>query len=155
MLSKLLVAEDRTTLLDSLSEALASGDRCFMLICCSAEDMAKQFQKVPEQNASPEDGVAKLLRHYRIPVHREGYRQLQIAIPLFAMDSSMSFSKELYPMIAKEFGCTDGRAVEHAIRNAICDAWEHRAPGIWEAYFSDERPPTNKCFISTLAEQLK
>lgn len=154
-MSKLHIAEDRTSLMDSLSDALASGDRCFMLICCSAEDMAKQLQKLPEQDTSPEAGAARLLRRFRVPAHREGYKHLCIAIPLFASDRGMSFSKELYPEIAQRLEGSDGRAVEHAIRNAICYAWQNRAPEVWDEYFSDKRPPSNKCFISTLAELLK
>ena len=154
-MSKLQIAEDRSALMDSLSDALSEGERCFLLICCSPEDMAAQLQRIPGRSPSPETEAARLLRRFRIPAHLEGYQQLCMAIPLFAADKSISFSKELYPQIARQLGCSDGRAVERAIRRAIRYAWEHRDPVLWDAHFPGLRQPSNKCFISTLAELLK
>ncbi len=98
----------------------------------------------------------QMLRELRIGIHRLGYRQLFIAIPCYAMDDMQSLSKELYPYIAEYFGYSDWHPVEHAIRVAIVDAWEHRDPIVWEYYFpGSKKPPSNKQFIATLAERLK
>lgn len=87
--------------------------------------------------------------------HLDGYRQLSVGIPVFARNPNMLLSKELYPAIADYFGCKDARTVEHSIRKSIADAWAHRDPAVWESYFpTASSPPTNKEFISRLAEKL-
>ena len=100
--------------------------------------------------------TAKMLHELQISIRRLGYKQLTIAAPCFAMDDRQSLSKELYPYVANYFGYADWHPVEHAIRVAILDAWERRNPEVWEKYFPGmKKPPSNKQFIATLAEQLK
>lgn len=91
--------------------------------------------------------------------HLAGYKQLQIAIPMFAADPNCRLSKELYPVIAELTDCKDGRSVEHSIRKAIEAAWKRRNRVIWAKYFppgpnGDIPCPTNKAFICRLAEML-
>lgn len=97
-----------------------------------------------------------MLHDLQIGVHRLGYKQLAIAIPCFALDDRQGLTKELYPYVASLYGYTDWHPVEHSIRGVILDAWERRNPEVWMTYFSDvKKPPSNKLFIATLAEQLK
>ena len=91
--------------------------------------------------------------------HLDGYHQLCVGIPIFAENSNMRLSKELYPAIAKHFGLPDARTVEHSIRKAITSAWNTGNPGVWAKYFPPESLgtlscPSNKQFISRLAEML-
>ncbi len=91
--------------------------------------------------------------------HLDGYRQLCVGIPLFAKNPNMRMSKELYPAIAKQLGLADPRTVEHSMRKAICAAWTRRDPVLWAKYFPPKPDgtipcPTNKAFISRLAELL-
>lgn len=108
---------------------------------------------------SPADQVALYLHILNFQPHLDGYRQLQIGIPLFAEDPGARLSKELYPAIAQQVGCKDGRSVEHSIRKAIESAWKRRNRLVWAKYFppgpnGDIPCPTNKAFICRLAELL-
>ena len=97
----------------------------------------------------------QMLHELGIPVHRIGYRQLCIAIPLAARDPSLHITKELYPYIASRFGYSNWHPVERAIRSAIYDAWNRRDTAIWNLYFPGyEKVPPNKLFILELAERI-
>lgn len=97
-----------------------------------------------------------ILHQLRFGVHRIGYKQLLILIPYYVLDDTQSFTKELYPRVAKEFYCSSYQAVEHAVRVAIVDAWQRRDPAVWEKYFPRlEKPPTNKQFIAAIAQWVK
>ena len=89
----------------------------------------------------------------------DGYRQLALALPLFAANPQQLLTKELYPAVARLCSCKDGRSVEHSIRKAIHAAWLHRDNAIWRKYFligsgGAASCPTNKEFICRLAELL-
>ena len=100
--------------------------------------------------------VRSMLRELNFAVHRTGYRHLITAIIRYTQDDGQSLSKELYPYVARSFGYSDWRAVEHSIRTSICHGWSNRNPVIWNYYFPGlRRAPTNKQFIATLAEMLK
>ena len=106
--------------------------------------------------ASHSEQTKAMLLHMQFPVHRNGYKQLCIAVPLFTQDPFQSLTKELYPTIARQLGFTDGKAVERCIRDCILYAYTHRNPKIWEQYFPyTTKAPSNKQFLSTLAEMLK
>lgn len=109
-----------------------------------------------DQNHALFEPTASMLHELQVGVHRLGYRQLNIAIPCFALDDSQSLTKELYPYVAGCFGYADWHPVEHSIRTAILDAWARRDTGVWEKYFPNQKkPPSNKQFIAVLAERLK
>lgn len=100
--------------------------------------------------------TSRMLRELGFPVHRIGYKQLCVAIPCLAQNNTQTVTKELYPHVSSYFGNTDRRNVEHDIRIAINDAWKHRNPAVWNNYFPQcQKSPTNKRFISTLAEHLR
>ena len=97
----------------------------------------------------------RLLHLLGCPVHRVGFRQLCVAIPLFAKGEVSSVCKELYPLIARTMGSSDWRAVERSIRCEILDGWNHGDPKIWDRFFPGRcKAPSNKEFICTLAELL-
>ena len=86
----------------------------------------------------------------------EGYHHLIEGIFLFEQDPQQKLSMELYPAIAKVFGCRGGVLVEHDIRTAIHRAWQDGNRALWLEFFPDcsEKPPSNKLFISTITERL-
>ena len=100
--------------------------------------------------------VSTLLHLLNFHTHLDGYRQLCLGIPLFLETPGMLMMKELYPAISRRLEGSDPRAVEHSIRKSIADAWLRRDPAVWNKYFPPKTtPPTNKEFISSLAEHLK
>ena len=89
----------------------------------------------------------------------DGTKYLLIGIPLFAKDLNQRMIKELYPAIAQLCGNHSVDQVEHAIRDAIRQAWNTRDESVWRAYFPrggchTEKCPTSKLFISRLALEL-
>ena len=109
-----------------------------------------------EIGATIQEQAAKLLHGLGVPCHRVGYMQLCMAIPLFALDTRQSLSKDIYPLIASYWGHSDWRTIEHAIRIVILFSWLHRNPTVWDHYFPNlDKAPSNKLFIATLAEHLK
>ena len=121
-------------------------------------DLLKRYDTVSD-SGDTHGWTVHHLHLLNVPTHLDGYRQLCVALPLYAKDPQQLMTKELYPAVAQLCGSKDGRTVEHSIRNAICAAWEHRDMAIWRKYF---RPgpsgklscPSNKEFICRLAEML-
>ena len=91
--------------------------------------------------------------------HLDGYHQLSIGLPLYANAPGLRVCKELYPAIASHYENMDPRSVEHSIRKSIEDAWTKRDVLVWTKYFpshtADRRCPSNKEFISRVAEMLE
>ena len=103
-----------------------------------------------------QDSTITMLHGLRISIHRLGYKCLTIAVPYYAIDNTQSLTKELYPYIAKKLGYSDWYAVERAIRMVILDAWKKQDPAVWDQYFpGQQKVPTNKQFLSVLAEKLR
>lgn len=109
------------------------------------------------QTVSSRQKQAKnMLHELGIPVHLIGYKELCIAIPLFAENSFQCITKELYPDVARSIGYPGHRGIERSIRKAISDAWDRRDADTWEIYFPHlKSAPSNKLFIATLAERLE
>lgn len=122
------------------------------------EDLLRSRDKArPPQDM--EKAAAHHLHQLGVPTHLDGYRQLCVALPLFAKQPQQLLTKELYPAVAAYFDSRDSRAVEHSIRKAIRAAWLHRDNAVWRRYFPPEpggriRYPSNKVFLCTLAQIL-
>lgn len=111
---------------------------------------------IAETQPREETRVAVHLHSLGFRTNLDGYRQLCEGIPIFARNPGMLVSKELYPAIGKIFSLPDCRTVEHSIRKAITDAWSRRDRVVWERYFPGATTaPTNKAFISKIAEMLQ
>lgn len=122
------------------------------------QDLLKQYT-APAQDMDIEAKAVHYLHLLNFHTHLDGYRQLCLALPMFARNPQMLMTKELYPAVAQLCGCKDGRSVEHSIRKAIQAAWRKRDNAIWRKYFAfglrGSIPcPTNKEFICRLAEIL-
>lgn len=113
----------------------------------------------PPKLHEPKSRTTKHLQELGFASHMDGYVQLQVGIPLFARDRAQKLSKELYPEIARLCDFGSSLAVERSIRGAIRAAWDHRDDALWRRYFHPDASgaipcPSNKAFISTLAEIL-
>ena len=135
----------------------------YTMIMPSMESVAMRLRSLVQDYRTQDPQMQAALLHHlhllNIPSHRDGYRQLCIAIPLFADNPNQLITKELYPEVARQCNCKDGRLVEHSIRQAILDGWKHRDLSVWNKYFppriyKSQTCPSNKIFICTLAEIL-
>lgn len=147
--------------------AAAHGIGYIMLDPCEARcvaarllDMIQCTSLPPQSLQEPQSQAAQLLMELGIPTQMDGYTQLRTGIPLFALDTAQKLNKELYPDIAKICGYGNGEQVERSIRTAIKAAWKNHDHETWAQFFSPEtiahgKCPSNKVFISSLAERIK
>lgn len=98
--------------------------------------------------------VKCVLIQLHIPTDSKGYRCLILAIPIYHSDPGQSWTKEIYPEVARLTDCVSWKAVERSIRMAISCAWGLRDPTIWACYFQRKRKPSNGEFISKISEML-
>ena len=111
------------------------------------------------QAPEPDSAVSSILLALNMPSHRKGFRYCRMGILLCAEDPSRQVTKEIYPVIAKQFR-TSNTAVEKAIRSAIDAAWKNRNDNIWRQYFpaaaNGQIPkPTNTQFLFRLADAME
>lgn len=95
--------------------------------------------------------TAASLAQFEIRQALNGYHYLDTAIQMLAENPRRYITKEVYPEIARQQGCT-AQCVEHSIRTAIEGAWKsgHHKP--WQEHFPNDtaRPPSNKRFVTCL-----
>ena len=134
----------------------------YMMIMPTVESLRVRLIDMLNTIAEPQNDLQNQttmhLHALNFSTHLDGYHQLRVGIPMFFENPDICLSKELYPAIAAHFKYPDPRTVEHSIRNAIENAWRHRDPAVWAAYFPDStdkpRCPTNKKFFAAIAEKL-
>ena len=124
---------------------------------CAVDAVIDRFRDLMRDrdyiHKDPQSAAASHLSVLGIHSEYGGGKHLRVGIPLFAQDPGQKLSMELYPTIGRICGASGG-AVEHAIREVIQKAWDQHDEG-WTEYFpSRRRCPSNKVFISTLAEKL-
>ena len=135
----------------------------YTMIAPSVSAVERRLEDLLAHCAAPADKTdinAQILHHLRmlnVPSHLNGYQQLCIALQMFCDNPHLILTKELYPAVAKRFGCQDGRNVEHSIRKSIHAAWKQRDYADWRKYFSPGphgrcKCPTNKEFIYRIVE---
>lgn len=98
--------------------------------------------------------TGRILMSCRIQSHTEGFLYLKIAIPLFRQDRSQLLCKEIYGAIVQIYSLSGWKLVERSIRSAIHGAWEIDPGPLQELFPGITEPPTNKAFISRIAELL-
>ncbi len=113
--------------------------------------MASRY--IPPISPKVEFIVSRLLTSVNISTHMDGCAQLRAAIPLFARDPSKPLNKVIYAEVAKICGHDNPKQVERSIRNAIEKAWHSPSGNAQQRYFPLGKP-TNKTFISRMAEEL-
>ena len=85
---------------------------------------------------------------------RRGFHYLDASLAIYCTNPQISVTKELYPMVAKQFNTTP-TSVERAIRTVIQDAWTQGNHKDWQQYFSCTPSgyvprPTNTAFLTQL-----
>lgn len=111
--------------------------------------------------SSLEMDVTNLIHEIGVPAHIKGYQYLRMAITLCVqnMDLISAVTKELYPMIAKEYDTTASR-VERAIRHAIEVAWTRGKLDTINDLFgytihNSKGKPTNSECIALLSDKIR
>lgn len=123
------------------------------------EDLCAGLEPAQIHQPDPHCAVSSILLALGIPTHKKGFRYCRMGVLMLMEDPSRQLTKEVYPVIAKEFA-TSSTAVEKAIRSAIETAWSERSNELWRQYFtaasSGQVPrPTNTEFLSRLADALE
>ena len=105
--------------------------------------------------------ITQVMHEIGVPAHIKGYEYLRYAIQLVVKDMQLvnSITKELYPMIAKQFN-TKASRVERAIRHAVEVAWSRGDVEVLQKYFGGtisliRGKPTNSEFIALIADKLR
>lgn len=148
-----------------VEQAVTSLGIDYTMIAPSVESVVLRLRDLlgqytaPTAHADPSASAVHHLHLLNVPTHLDGYRQLCLALPMFAQNPQQLLTKELYPAVARLCGCPDGRAVEHSIRKAIHAAWRQKDNAIWRKYFTlhpgkKNACPTNKEFLCRLVEIL-
>lgn len=143
--------------------ALRAGVQ-YLMVLPKVEALRVQLMDMVASTLPPycdlEGQTATHLHSMEFYTHLDGYHQLCVGIPIFTQNPGICLSKELYPAIAKQMKLPDPRSVERSIRHAIENAWKHKNSTVWLQYFSKrtldaDRCPSNKQFISAIAEKLE
>lgn len=103
-----------------------------------------------------DEKIANLLLKFRVATHVKGYEMLCKAIELVYFDPTLlsRMTKELYPVLSKEFETTPSR-VERAMRHAIEISWANLNSEAMYKSLGIDNKPTNSQFISLLASVIK
>ena len=104
--------------------------------------------------------ITQSIHEIGVPAHIKGYEYLRYAIQLVVEDKRLinNVTKELYPMVAKQFDTTSSR-VDRAIRHAVEVAWDRGDMETLERWFGYtishlKGKPTNSEFIALVADKL-
>ncbi len=101
----------------------------------------------------------KLLLPLGFRTNLKSFQYVVVAVEYLSQHKIYSFTKELYPYVARAFNGT-WKQVERGIRCSIIDAWENADETIWKRYFATGKngrvpKPTSSMFLSRMAECLK
>ena len=116
------------------------------------EDMFRKFEApVPDTAEAPARYHLK-----RLGISRgKGYRRMLSIFPGFDPDAEHNLFSDFYLDLAKAESVSP-YAIDNSIHRAISQAYENRTDAIWREYFPDtSRCPTNKEFLTALAEKMK
>lgn len=89
-----------------------------------------------------------------MPSEMAGYKTLIVTIPAYSSDREQSMTKELYPKIGRRLGVT-WKKIEKDIRDVIKKGWTRRDKETWWPFFPQNNTPTNREFISRIADVLE
>ena len=103
--------------------------------------------------------IDKILHNLGMPSNIKGYQYIKDGIILLFNNNISSFTKDLYPTIAKKYD-TNKENVERSMRHAIEISWNRGNWDLMEELFGysidqDKAKPTNKEYIITIVDYLK
>ena len=103
--------------------------------------------------------VTSYLKELGISTNLKGFNFLRVAIIMKFKNSYISFTKEIYSNVAKQFDSTPSR-VERGIRHAIESGWSKGSTKKQEQLFgysypSNHSKPTSSMFIASIVDDMK
>ena len=122
------------------------------------KDLSNSLSKPSLSAPDRRTHVSNLLVSLGVSTKLRGYSYLREPVLYMADNPMASVTKELYPAVARRFGCSSSQ-VERAIRNAIQGAWSQHPGGAWFQIFQSDAQgivprPSNSSFISCLADRI-
>lgn len=120
--------------------------------------MVQRHPRVRRQRDNRE--LTSLLLRMGFQPHRDGYKQLLMAIPMYMADRTLPLQKVIYAEIAAHMGLEDPRCVERSIRDSIKDYCDLGDRELWTRLFPPKSRgkagyPSNKTFIARISEHLR
>lgn len=103
--------------------------------------------------------ITRILHDLGLPSNMKGYDYIKEAINIVYNKINISFTKDVYPIIANIYKTTPNN-VERNIRHAIDISWNRGNWDLMEEIFGysidqEKAKPTNKEYIITIADLLK
>lgn len=135
------------------------GIRYLMRKPCSLQAVAARLTDLAGALETPlpdlRDEIRQLLGKLSLSGRHNGRDYLVEAIALAIPNPDFAVTKDIYPAVARHFGCKSGH-VERSVRSALEFAWEHGDAALWQQYFPDTSTrPSNAVFIRQLAASLR
>lgn len=114
-----------------------------------------------EVTTNTEVTIIRNLTNLGVPAHLKGYEYLKFGLSKVLENPAIiqGVTRELYPVIAKEYGTTIYR-VERAIRHAVEVMFDRVDPELLKEYFGNtislkKDKPTNSEFLAQVAEYIR
>ena len=157
-------AVDKASIYEVLNGLMQENRSFQVMITVNAKAENTQLEKTGEftdEAVDLEKEVTDMIHSLGVPAHIKGYQYLRTAIRMAVREPSLigAITKQLYPMIAKEYGTSPSR-VERAIRHAIEVAWSRGKMETLEETFGytvslGKGKPTNSEFIALVADKIR
>lgn len=156
---------DKASIYEVLNGLMQENRSFQVMITVNAPTESSKINNEWEGKEAPavdlEKEVTDMIHGLGVPAHIKGYQYLRTAISMSVREPSLigAITKQLYPMIAKEYETSPSR-VERAIRHAIEVAWSRGKMETLEETFGytvslGKGKPTNSEFIALVADKIR
>lgn len=151
-MEKILLILESEDLRKSLMESLAN----YQVDICKPGEAVETLVRLQPEVVDDVAIIDGLLAQFRLRGKNRVLSILRTAVLLALKDPDYLLTKDIYPILAKEYGGSRD-SVDQAIRRMLRRSWAHREEnsGIWELVFPDcTKCPTNGAFITAIAVHL-
>ena len=152
-MERILLILESEDLREGLMESLAN----YQVDICRPDEAAEALGRLQPGSLDDVALVANLLAQFRLRGKPRVLAILRTAVLIALRDPDYMLTKDIYPVLAKEYG-SNMDAVDQAIRRMLRRSWAHRegSVGIWELVFPGcSKCPTNGEFITDAALYLR
>ena len=138
---------------ENLREGLMESLSDFQVDICKPNEAAEALARLQPYAMDDSAVVDSLFAQLRLRGKPKVLAILRTAVLIALQDPDYMLTKDIYPVLAKEYG-SNTDAVDQAIRRMLRRSWAHREenPHIWELVFPGcTKCPTNGEFITSAA----